>query len=43
MDKVTAEHVTRQVINIQMLDNDGEPVCINGNQSVISLHNDRLP
>jgi hypothetical protein len=43
MDKVTAEHVTRQVINIRMLDNDGEPVCINGNQSVISRHEDPLP
>ena len=44
MDKVTVEHVTRQVINMRILDNNGEPVvCINGNQSVISQHEDPLP
>ena len=42
MDKVTVEHVTHEVINMQILDNNGEPVCINGNQSVISRHEDPL-
>ena len=31
-DKVTVEHVTRQVVNLRILDLNGEPVCINGNQ-----------
>ena len=43
MDKVTVEHVTREVINVRILDNNGEPVCINANQSVISRHEDPLP
>lgn len=42
-DKVTAEHVTRQVVNLRILDKDGEPTCISGNQSVISQHEDPLP
>lgn len=42
-DKVTAEHVTRQVVNLRILDNNGDPICINGNQSVISQHEDPLP
>ena len=42
-DKVTVEHVTRQVVNLRILDLNGEPVCINGNQSVISRHDDPLP
>ena len=43
IDKVTVEHVTRQVVNLRILDLNGEPVCINGNQSVISRHDDPLP
>ena len=43
MDKVTVEHVTRQVINMRILINNGEPFCINGNQNVISRHEDPLP
>ena len=35
-DKVTVEHVTRKVVNLRLLDLNGEPVCVNGNQSVIS-------
>jgi hypothetical protein len=42
-DKVTVEHVTRQVVNLRILDLSGEPVCVNGNQSVISRHEDPLP
>ena len=42
-DKVTVEHVTRQVVNLRLLDLNGEPVCINGNQSVISRHEDPVP
>ena len=39
-DKITVEHVTRQVVNLRLLDLNGEPVCANGNQSVISRHED---
>ncbi len=42
-DKVTVEHVTCQVVNLRILDLSGEPVCVNGNQSVISRHEDPLP
>jgi hypothetical protein len=42
-DKVTVEHVTRQVVNLRLLDLNGEPVCVNGNQSVISRHKDPVP
>ena len=34
--KVTVEHITCQVVNLRILDLNGEPVCVNGNQSVIS-------
>jgi hypothetical protein len=42
-DKVTVEHITRQVVNLRILDLNGEPVCVNGNQSVISGHEDPVP
>ena len=42
-DKVTVEHITRQVVNLRILDLNGEPVCVNGNQSVISRHEDPVP
>jgi hypothetical protein len=42
-DKVTVKHVTRQVVNLRLLDLNGEPVCVNGNQSVISRHEDPVP
>ena len=42
-DKITVEHVTRQVVNLRLLDLNGEPVCANGNQSVISRHEDPVP
>jgi hypothetical protein len=36
-DKVTVEHITRQVVSLRILDLDGEPV------SVISGHEDPVP
>ena len=42
-DKVTVEHVTCQVVNLRLLDLNGEPVCVNGNQSVIPHHEDPVP
>ena len=45
-DKVMVEHFTCQVVNLRLLDLNGEHVCvngnqINGNQSVIARHEDR--
>jgi hypothetical protein len=42
-DKVTVEHVTHQVVNLRLVDLNGEPVRVNGNQSVISCHEDPVP
>ncbi|CAB3977936.1 Hypothetical predicted protein [Paramuricea clavata] len=42
-NKVTVEHITGQVVNLRILDLNGEPVCANGNQIVISRHEDPVP
>jgi hypothetical protein len=42
-NKVSVEHVTHQVVNLRLLDLNGELVCVNGNQRVISRHEDPVP